>query len=489
MTMHPLDRAFRKGLKHSSAVVPAGTWESIQAQLPVSRPSGSQRPFWMIGSALVLAMLTAFIFWPKSTTHSTMNPSPQVDPDSKEVLAITSDVDTHGRDTSFDKDDTAGNSTSENVLALGGDNSDKGDFTAKDNFSIANVSDIPETRPIGESSGTDHIPYTLNNESTSSSDNIVGGGQFESSFENTTLSVVDDNVMDDHQSEVNSPSEIVLAEEETVNHHDSVVIAPISLLKSEVKYESGIGLKVTDCYAFDKKSSGRFLLEIYTGPTFSLRSLSSKGENVDDYIEARDFTESSQLSWHAGLRVGYEHQSGITGRTGLHYTLVNEVFRQESRTIRTSIDSIFDSNGDLVRVDTIREIGTRTKQTQNRYHTIDIPLLIGYRIDNGNWDIGIQAGPVFNIAFNAKGDMIDPATDMAGSFSDESDPAYHPVFMDKIGMSIYAGVYASKRVGNNLWVFAEPHLQYRLKSITLDSYPVDQKQTNIGLSIGIRLKL
>jgi hypothetical protein len=139
-------------------------------------------------------------------------------------------------------------------------------------------------------------------------------------------------------------------------------------------------------------------------------------------------------------------------------------------------------------VDTTTEVGTRTEQQQNRFHSIDIPLLIGYRIDNGNWDFGIQVGPVINLVYSAKGKIIG-ANGESISFSDQSDPTYTEVFKDQVGISLFAGIYASKRVGNKLWVFAEPHLHHRFSSVTLDDYPIDQRQTNIGLSIGLRVKL
>ncbi|RLD22789.1 MAG: hypothetical protein DRI69_00165 [Bacteroidetes bacterium] len=478
MRTHPLDRAFKKGLKGNSAAVPAGTWEAIQANLPAPKNSGRAIPYWLIGSALVVAIIMALVLWPDSSTQNNESTPPEgsnvqqalaLTPDLNETNDLTKEqeaTETANANTSSEENDPEAESiTTSNELATANSTSVKSSGLA----AVAS-----EVSPSIQAEPTYDVDNKSSQQSSTAANLPADAGDLE-----TGADVL----------ETNPLSGLEMHDNESTERHDGIGIAPIDPLNTGVTYETEIGLKVTDCYAFDKKSAGRFLLEVYTGPSFSLKNLSSKGENVDDYISARDSTESSQLSWHAGLRVGYEHSSGLTGRAGVHYTLVNEVFKDVSRYERIIIETIFDSNGNPIGFDTTLETGTRTKQTQNRYHAIDIPLLIGYRIDNGNWDLGIQAGPVFNIAFNTKGDMIDPATGLVGSFSDESAMDYHPVFKDKIGMSIYAGFYASKRIGNNLWAFVEPHFQYRLKSITLDSYPVDQKQTNIGLSIGVRLKL
>jgi hypothetical protein len=479
MSTHPLDRTFRKGLKGKSATVPAGLWDSIQRQLPATNPPRKLLPFWLVGSALVLAMLATFLLWPDSEIRDNIESTTPEDPNIEQVLPLTPDSEVLNEQ----MDSELG---VENVVPLTSivENSDvavtdlAGTEAATQKRSLISTPDYP----IGETPTSKIVP-------SEPSDEILENSSQQHLPGNTQMAVIENEGTKLAVSVSLNSTEEILEKDESRQAHAVFDIAPIRLLGTEVEYKSELGLKVTDCYAFGKESAGRFLLEIYTGPAFSLRNLSSRNEDVGDYIAGRDSTESYQLSWLGGLRVGYEHASGLTARTGIQYTLVNEVFRQESRTSRTTIDSVFDSNNDLIRVDTIFETGTRIKQTQNRYHAVDIPLLIGYRIDNGNWDVGIQAGPVFNILFKSKGDMIDPASNEVGSFSDTSDPAYHPVFKDRLGISIYGAVYASKRIGNNLWAFVEPNLLYRLKSITLDSYPVEQKQANIGLSFGLRLKL
>lgn len=252
-----------------------------------------------------------------------------------------------------------------------------------------------------------------------------------------------------------------------------------------------------DCYSFGRKGSkgggGVLFAEVYTGPTISTRKLSSRAEDVSTYIAQRDSTESSRLSWHAGLRLGYWHHSGITARIGAHYTQVNERFDYVNGSFVgsvTRIDTFFDSGGNIIDIDTVLVpvSGQRIKTTHNRYHTVDIPLLLGYQVSQNNWTFGIQAGPVFNVAFVKKGDILSPIDGEPVSISDNK-PMQYPAYKDKLGMSIYASAHIAHRIGYRTLVYAEPHLHHRLKTLTLDSYPIDQRQTNIGLSIGLRVVL
>ena len=271
-------------------------------------------------------------------------------------------------------------------------------------------------------------------------------------------------------------------------------LVPVSLapLRSNnqfggVDYRGQNGLSnfmVTDCYDFGSKRKGNITLDVYTGPSVAIKSMKSRAEDVSSYINMRDTTESGQLSWNAGIRLGYEHQSGFTLRVGGHYSLVNEVFKTQTRT--TQAEVIYDNQG--MPIDTIWRDGTRTKQTQNRYHALDVPLLVGYQIQNGDWYFGVQAGPTFNLMFNAKGDMLNPLGQVS-SFSDESDMNYSPVFKDRVGVSVYGSVYAAKRIGTSLYAFIEPSVLHRTGSITLDNYPIDQRQTLVNLSIGLRYVL
>ena len=466
MSTHPWDRAFKDRMYNGSTPAPAGTWEAVQASLPVTEKK-SRRGAWLLLLMLGAAVALGWVLIPQESANSAITPASGPETTVSGGTAISNSG--AGAISSPElRDDRAGA-----VSDSGADSSTDTD-TNTDTGTDANAQ--------SESNGRTRLRKASAGEaSTGVVDNTHPLGSGTSTTEA-------------HPSE---PAQSMpkwsgtSTEEETIKTRGQIGIATIGLLPAGIDNELANNVKVTDCYSFGKAKRGSWLIEAYTGPTFSIKSLASKPqENVDDYIIGRDSTESAQISWHAGLRVGYEHHSGITAKAGVHYTLVNELFKLEFRTQGTLYDTTFDNMGNIIAIDTILVDGVRTHQNQNRYHAVDIPLLIGYRIDNGDWDFGIEAGPVFNVLFKSKGYMLDAAGEpFSFSDPDADNNYYEEVFKDRVGVSIYAGLYASKRIGENLWAFVEPHMQYRLKSITLDSYPIEQKQTNIGLSFGIRLKL
>ena len=452
MSTNPWDRAFRDRMEHNTASVPSGTWEAIQANLP-KQAAKSRRGLWltllMIGIALTLGWMV------------------------------------------LESDNASSSST--NIAAIANPENRSGGVVV----SASGMGEIPRVSSSQEAEKTE--PQARDQEAavptptpTATTQRQIANVAPEETEERKEVQIEAVSVLTNVESRAivqTAANTSVGMAEAAPESRSSVQLVPLDVLYTTPEIQITPDVTVTDCYSFGKVKRGRWLIEAYTGPSYSLKSLSSRAqENVDDYIVGRDSTESAQISWNAGLRFGYEHYSGVTAKVGIHYTLVNELFKLETRTSGVLIDTTFDNMGNIISIDTSFVDGVRTKQTQNRYHSVDIPLLIGYRVDNGDWDFGIEAGPLFNIVHKAKGDMIDAAGEPF-SFSDTSDPSYQEVFKDRLGVSIYAGLYASKRIGTNMWAFVEPHIQYRLKSVTVDSYPIEQKQTSIGLSLGIRLKL
>ena len=460
MSRSSFDRKFHEALHDHTVQPPAEAWAGIEAALP---SGGSRRRFplygWMILAAIAGIALSAFVI---GEFGAERNDGPQLSqPSAQDVIVNEMGVSPASQTptTLSNKESNDNNSQSE-AAAIQSDN----------NEPASSVTDS-QAKPLA-----DHIAAADASVSDSPTSEASGSGD--------VLDAQTSNA--DDQGVENAITEEAIAEEVS---EESAAFTPLpgvglrSLQSSEFNPNYSM-FKVTDCYDFGGKSKGNIVLDIYTGPTYAMRSLESRNEDVSAYINTRDSTEKSQISWHAGIRAGYEHKSGLVVRIGAHYSLVNEVFRTQRREMYYQIitDSMFNP------IDTILVTGTRTKQTQNRYHAVDIPLLVGYQINNGDWDFGIHAGPTFNLLFKAKGDMLDPTGEIS-SFSDTEDPNYSPVFKDRLGISIYGGLYASRRIGSNLYAFFEPHVLHRLESLTLDNYPIDQRQTQISLSVGLRYKL
>lgn len=250
----------------------------------------------------------------------------------------------------------------------------------------------------------------------------------------------------------------------------------------------------TDCYSFDGRQTGRFFVDIYTGGVYPIYQFESKAEFVPGYINARKSTERMRTSYALGMRGGYQLNAKMSILGGLHLTQVNRVFEfynpsaQEYDTVYTEI-KIISGQDTTITIDTSYSLvtGERYKTTYNKYTTLDVPILLGYKFISRNWHIAVQAGPVINILFRQKGDFLAPDGTPV-NFSSSNDNAY-PAYKSSLGVSLYTGLQVSRRVGFRTYLFAEPYLLYRLKDLTINSYPVSEHQEIIGLSFGLRVKI
>lgn len=439
MSDHWLDRQFRSALRGKSAQVPEGMWEAVQAGLP---PDGRNRRHWMvfwIAGALLLAVILGVAFsnnvfssiQAKSTPPEDISNVENVIPIKESAVARSAKMATPDRKNNLHP--VAPNQVKQQHSAAGNDEKSTESGSEKAELTWAEVN-----------------------------------------FE--TKSAVQ-----------TSTSESRHAEK---RHITNILLNNLPGRQTTLEVFKTFPDEFTDCYNFGGRTPGNFFVEAYTGPSFPTRILRSRDELVTDYIGARDSTESTGLSWHAGLRVGYQHPMGFNARVGAHYTYVHEVFdysAQQSRQVIV-LDTTFFPDTVIIHRDTVLQSGTRVIETHNRFHTVDIPLLVGYQIQNGDWEYGLLAGPVFNVVFRKRGTILSPAL-IPASFSDPQAMEYNPTFEDNLGLSVYGAGHIARRIGEKLYLYAEPHVHHRLKSITLEGYPIDQRQTLFGLSLGLKMNL
>jgi hypothetical protein len=462
MSIQRFDRIFKQRLSEGTMPVPEHLWAQLEPFLPSPRKRNRWGLIWIIGSGVVIVASLIWRFAPdvlKSEQLITTELSSLASVNPTTVSIQTDSADT---EPVSQEDQQSGNSENKGLLPF--ENINSANAESGNSSTVSNRA-VVEPREVSVVSGK------------GKEEDILTSDNPETLF--ATLISRDESVGLKMKEEM-LPSRLLLKTQ-------FLALPGRRKLPDPAK----------DCYSFGRKGSsggGVLFAEAYAGPTVSLRKLSSRTEDVSTYIAQRDSTESSRLSWHAGLRVGYWHHSGITARIGGHYTQVNERFDFVNGSFVgaiTRIDTIYDGGGNITDFDTIivPVSGQRIVTWHNRYHTIDIPLLLGYQVSKNHWTFGIQAGPVFNVAFIKKGRIPSPVDGNPIAISDKDVIPYHPVFKDKLGLSIYGSAHIAHRIGYRTSVYAEPYLQHRLKTLTLDSYPVDQRQTNIGLSIGLRFVL
>jgi len=252
-------------------------------------------------------------------------------------------------------------------------------------------------------------------------------------------------------------------------------------VKRENNYRDGV-----KCAAFKPEEKDKWTLDILASPDWSFRSLSPKESAYADYVESREATESPDFNYSAGIRVSYVHPSGFIGRVGVNYSQINEKFESsiENEEVIT-IRNIFGPLGDVVGTDTLREASINQQFTNNRFESIDLPVIFGYERNLKKLSVSANAGFLFNVLFRSKGDFLSPMDGKPVSF-DENIPDSYPAFRNSLGVGLYAGLSLSYPVNSKLQFVVEPHLKTYPKTITRDQYMVNQKYLLTGLSIGLR---
>jgi len=247
-----------------------------------------------------------------------------------------------------------------------------------------------------------------------------------------------------------------------------------------------------DCPDIFGNNTGGWYVDGYISPMMNFKQVSGKipGKNV---AEGMDSSLHRQVSFNTGFSLVKTFGNGLLMKTGLQYNQVNELFKitqvNEIKTITTiSVRTVIIAPGDTVYIrDTTRvqQMGTITRQTQNRYKSWDIPVIFGYEFGGKGIRINANAGVIANIRTIYSGSLRDTAQRTHILFSD-GDSA---IYKTKIGLSLYAGFSLLKPVFTNTDFFVEPFARFNLKNTTTGTAWFNQKNIVAGISFGLRYKI
>jgi Outer membrane protein beta-barrel domain len=232
-------------------------------------------------------------------------------------------------------------------------------------------------------------------------------------------------------------------------------------------------------------------LEVYASPDYAFKSVTNNSAN-QQFLDRKDSSESSQISYSAGFRIVKPLNDHFSIKTGLHYSQINEKFTYRTENeVRTTtvvtVRTIIRAPGDTVIVNdtsTLQQIGFKNNTIQNRYRSIDIPVLIGYQFGNDDLRIGINAGLLVNLTSWYQGVILDSTLAPLTISKDNN-----PIYKTNLGLGLYAGISVSKRLNYNTHLFVEPYMRYNLSNMTNSRAIYNQRFTIGGLSIGLRFNL
>ncbi len=263
-------------------------------------------------------------------------------------------------------------------------------------------------------------------------------------------------------------------------------LLPIQLLQANLK------TPVLPCPINGDEPRNDWYADIYASPMMAFKNVTDKvaGKNIRTGM---DSTLHKQVSFNAGINLVKNIGENFLVKTGVQYNQVNEVFRNtrvnEIKLITTvTIRSVIIAPGDTIYIrDTsvIQQIGTVTKQTQNRYKSWDIPLIIGYEFGGKDLRLNANVGLIANINSRYTGNMLDTAQQTINI----ADYKTTGVYNTKVGLGLYAGLAVVKAIGEKTDLLIEPHARFNLTNTTTDAAWFKQKNIVAGISIGVRYKL
>lgn len=229
-------------------------------------------------------------------------------------------------------------------------------------------------------------------------------------------------------------------------------------------------------------------LEILGGPLTSFHGLSARSQEQQEYLSVRRNTERNRLSLGSQLRLVYHTPAGLRLRLGVQYLQVNQHFTYENPDImEIRIVPQLGNNGEIIGSDTIYT--PLQHHTKNRYQWINIPLLAGYEFKSHKLRLGFLAGPVFNVRFDASGEIIAPDSRQPAVLGNENEQVAVPAYRSNAGIGWYGGISASVNLYGKYSLFTEASVQHFQRSLTIADYPLKHQPWIGNLLLGVRTRL
>jgi len=235
------------------------------------------------------------------------------------------------------------------------------------------------------------------------------------------------------------------------------------------------------CPESEKNAAGnKRYFEIYAGPDYAFRSITDTGNST--YLQKRKESSHFSSAFSVGLRYTKVFNNGMSFRTGINYSQINEKFKFAEGNI-IQVVYIVNSNGDTT--GSFTSSGTRYKTTYNKYKTIDVPLLIGYELGNGRLHANFNAGAMVNVYSWQKGDVLDTSYKPVSITTGKTSSPYQ--FKTNVGIGFLASVSVYYKLTNRLHLLAEPYFRYNFSPASKADLTIKQKYNTAGIRLGIRL--
>jgi hypothetical protein len=507
----PLDKHIKEQLGGYSPDVPPHIWDRIVAQREQQRPKGFWFRFvgsrkWLLLAILFLGLGGAAYWMTRETDTKTAadrsdkgSNTNLATPTSSQPVASNQPLPANTISNKETNNTTQPNSNNVNTNTATSTGANK---TSSDNNNPTAQPVMASSTPVATSNGQDMPPlYTSNRtkQQTQSTNKKMGTKTRANQKPANGTDWVDApiSVGDDGK---NSRLQLTKPRQDAVETSLQRMTGAASIITSEkqmvneLQKRSLYNLLLPDCPTIEENAAAnKKYIEFYAGPDFGLRSFSSfsADSNSNNYIQRRKESAKFASAFSAGLRYTKVFNNGMSLRSGINYSQINEKFQyineRDIRYILVITPRQIIVGGNTVTIyDTLRytETGKRIKTTYNRYRSIDVPLQLGYEFGNGRLHTNISAGAIINLYSWQKGDVLDSAYQPVSITTGKGSSLYG--FKTNIGVGFLGSVSVYYRLRPRLHLLAEPYFRYNLQPMTRDNQNVTQKYSTLGLRLGVR---
>ena len=251
------------------------------------------------------------------------------------------------------------------------------------------------------------------------------------------------------------------------------------------------------CPTIEKNAAGnKKYWEMYAGPDYIIKNYKTFGDTASyNYLQKRKASTEFSSAFSAGVRYTRVFNNGMSARTGVNFSQVNEKFNYVNPnelkfvTVITRRVVVRAPGDTLYFNDTLQyqQSGTHVRTTYNHYRNIDIPVVIGYELGNGKIHANINAGVIINIYSWYKGDVLDTSYQPVTITTGKGANTYQ--YKTNIGVGFLGSFSLYYKINDKMHILLEPYFRYNLSPMSKENLNLQQKYHTVGVRAGIRLDL
>jgi hypothetical protein len=349
----------------------------------------------------------------------------------------------------------------------------------------------PNKKAISASSNSTYLSNKKSNtlkNITQENSNNTSSSLLKSTNENKGINVTNkgtENKFLNGNSEVNISK---MKKEEIVNIALAANIATMDVIKQNLLFIPTVYVKKLPFKAFipcpeaeENGAGNKRYLEVYGGPDYIFKTYTDTGVA---YIAQRKASTGIHYAFSAGARYTKVFGSGISFRTGLNYSQINERFIAFNGFILERFVQV-NSIGDTIANYTTATV--QYKKSNNIYRSIDIPIQAGFEFGNGRLHTNLSAGALINIRSRQTGNALEPNGNVINLSDAKANSKYQ--YKSNVGISFLGSVSFYYKLNEKLHLMAEPYLRYSLSPMTKSEITFSQKFHTAGLRLGLRKDL